>query len=212
MRPTKALFVTLEGIEGSGKTTVANKLVNKLKDIGCSVIYVQEPGGCQLSDKIRELLLYTDEAMAPEAELLLFMASRAQTVSSVIEPALEMGTVVICDRHIDSTVAYQGYGRCISIDNINMLNNIACKGLVPDITFLLDLPVDIGLKRQLRLDRISNEQVDFHERVRTGFLDTAAANSDRIHIIDASQTLANVVDTAWNMILSLNRFKLQDHT
>lgn len=200
MRGQKALFVTFEGIEGSGKTTIARDCVDKLGSLGIDAVYVQDPGGCPVSESIRNILLHTIEPIAPETELLLFCAARAQLVSSVIKPELESGKVVVSDRYIDSTVAYQGYGRGMDLSDISLLNDFACKSLVPEITILLDLPAETGLKRQLLVDRISEEHFAFHERVRCGFLERAAENPDRFHVIDASQPLDIVRDAVWEIL------------
>ncbi len=196
----RALFVTFEGIEGSGKTTIARDCVERLLALGIDAVYVQDPGGCKVSESIRDILLHSKEQISPETELLLFCAARAQMVASVIRPALESNRIVVSDRYIDSTMAYQGYGRGIDIGNISALNDIACKSLIPDITFLLDLPVETGLKRQLLVDRISEEHVAFHERVRQGFLKCAKDNPDRFQIIDVMQSLENVKDTVWKFL------------
>lgn len=200
MSGNRALFVTFEGIEGSGKTTIARDCVDRLLSLGIDAVYVQDPGGCKISESIRNILLHSKEPISPETELLLFCAARAQMVASVIRPALESNRIVVSDRYIDSTIAYQGYGRGIDIGNIYTLNEIACKSLIPDITFLLDLPVEIGLKRQLLVDRISEEHVAFHERVRQGFLECAKDVCDRFQIIDATQSMENVKDAVWKIL------------
>ena len=233
MKSGRGFFFTFEGIEGSGKTTIAQACVERLLFHRLDAVYVQDPGGCPISRSIRDILLYTDEKISPETELLLFAASRAQLVSGVIGPALASGKIVVCDRYIDSTVAYQGYGRGMNMRDIDVLNNLACKEswyessrfplaaetcrthhegnenilfsreLLPDVTFLLDLPVDTGLGRQKRIDRISSEHIEFHERVRKGFLESAAAHPNRITVIDASQSLDIVKDAVWKVMSNL---------
>lgn len=199
-RADRGLFITLEGVEGSGKTTLAERLSRHFKALGREVVLIAEPGGSGLGIHIRELLLSSVEPISDNAELLLFEASRAQLVDTIINPALERGAVVICDRFADSSIAYQGYARGIDIHQVRQINYFATSGLLPDITFLLDLPADAGLARQRKIDRISSEDISFHERVREGFLAVAMSEPDRFVIIDARQDEESVFAQAVNAL------------
>lgn len=192
----RALFLTLEGIEGSGKTTLANLLVDHFRARGREVVLTAEPGGCAVGERIRDLLLHSTEPISDKAELLLFEAARAQHVDTVIRPALERCAVVICDRFTDSSLAYQGHARGIDLDTVRSLNHYATSGLVPDLTILLDLPARKGLARQRKVDRISGETEDFHEAVRKGFLSIAQADAGRFVVIDAAQGIEQVLERA----------------
>lgn len=186
------LFITFEGPEGGGKTTQIKKLAMHLQTIGQDVVLTREPGGTSISEAIRDILLDADnQAMDDRTELLLYAAARAQHVREVIIPALKSGKTVISDRFSDSTLAYQGYGRGLDIDLIFQLNNIATKGLEPDLTILLDIDVKAGLQRvqdiQLGFDRLEGEKIEFHEKVRHGFLTLAKQYTKRIKLISAEQ-------------------------
>lgn len=192
-----ACFITFEGIEGSGKTTQIHFLKNHLQSLGQQVIVTREPGGCQIADRIRGILLNPENSsMVPRAELLLYAAARAQHVSEVIRPALRTGKIVLCDRFIDATVAYQGYGRKLDRDLIQQLNGLASEEIRPDLTLLLDLPVPTGLKRALRREqqqqdttegRMEREATSFHQAVREGYLELAASEPARFGIINADR-------------------------
>ena len=203
-------FITLEGPEGSGKSTHARTLVARMAQEGFSVIAAREPGGTRVGEAIRKLLQQDagDEPLGSEGELFLFMASRAQLVQQVILPALEKGIHVVCDRFADSTCAYQGYGRGVDLDRILMINDLAVQGLMPDVTLLLDIPVAVGFERlQVRnadtnaqKDRIERETLAFHERVREGYLDLARRWPDRIRRIDTSGEFVEVNDELWRVV------------
>lgn len=181
------LFVTIEGIEGSGKTTLASGLGRELTAAGREAVVTAEPGGGGVGDLIRALLLDPANVISDRAELLLFEAARAYHVDTRIRPDLERGAVVICDRYTDSSIAYQGFARGIDEDAVRLLNDFATAGLKPDITLLLDIPVDDGLARQERLDRISSEALEFHGLVRQGYLALATNEPERFVVIDARQ-------------------------
>jgi dTMP kinase len=178
-------FLTFEGIEGCGKTTQARRLAHA---IGPSVLLTQEPGGTELGRAIRTLLLQvTKTGMAPQAEVLLFFADRAQHVAEVIRPGLAGGKTVISDRYVDSSLAYQGYGRGIDLDLIRTVARAATGGLVPDLTLFIDVPVEVGLARVGKRgaqDRLESEVREFHERVREGYRALAAAETSRWVTID----------------------------
>lgn len=197
------LFVTFEGGEGSGKTTQLKALLAHLRAAGRHAVETQDPGGTPIGKLIRGLLLDRENTrMAATAELLLYEASRAQLVHEVIRPGLLEGRIVLCDRFADSTSAYQGYGRGLDMDLIARLNALATGGLRPDLTFLLDLDPEAGLARasqritqlQGRHDRIEAEVLGFHQRVRAGYLAIAAAEPDRVVVLDASRGMAEIED------------------
>lgn len=188
----KGLFITFEGIEGSGKTTQIKRLRNWFAEKGQEAIVTREPGGTPISEAIRGLLLNPDHsAMVSNAELLLYGAARAQHVAELIQPSLERGAMILCDRFADSTVAYQGFARGVDRVVLDRLNAFATGGIEPDITLLFDLPVRSGLQRALRgraADRIERESIAFHEKVREGYLELAKQHPERIHIVNADQS------------------------
>ena len=189
-------FLTLEGPEGSGKSTQARRLADSLTAAGRRCVVTREPGGTRLGERVREILLHAaDLSPVPAADALLFNAARAQLVAEVIEPALERGEVVICDRFADSTLAYQGYGAGQPLESLRRLNRFAVGDLEPDLTVLIDLPVEVGLGRKLGGEITRFEErvdVDFHRRVREGFLALAAAEPARFVVIDGRQAAAIV--------------------
>lgn len=192
----KGKFITLEGGEGAGKSTQMAYVEESLRKAGKTVHVTREPGGTELSEAIRELLLdHRQTAMGDDTELLLMFAARAQHIAELIQPALDKGEWVLCDRFTDATYAYQGGGRGIDMDRIAMLESWVQGSLRPDLTILLDLPVDVGLSRageRGELDRFEREKHDFFERVRQAYLDLAAQHPDRYRIIDASQDIPQV--------------------
>ena len=192
------LFITFEGIEGSGKTTQLKKLYSHLKSHQFTVIETHEPGGTKIGNAVRAILLNPDNTeMAQLCELMLYEASRSQLVTQVIRPALKMGAIVLWDRFTDSSLAYQGYGRGIPLESITKLNLMATMGLTPQLTFLFDLPVEEGFRRIERrlasqdssdqMDRLELAGLLFHQKVRDGFLDLAKKEPERIRVIDARQ-------------------------
>lgn len=189
-------FITFEGVEGCGKSTQITLLWEYLVESGYDVIVTREPGGTPIAEAIRGVLLNPDhEAMGSTAELLLYAAARAQHVYEKIAPALAAGQVVLCDRFADSTTAYQGGGRGLPGDLLKTLNDIATGGVWPDCTLLIDVPVAVGLERARhrgRKDRIEQESIDFHERVREGFLALAAAEPARITTIPGEAPVEEV--------------------
>ena len=202
------LLITLEGCEGSGKSTQAEALKALLEEQGFGVTVTREPAGCPLGQRVRELLSEPSLKLDPRSELFLFVAARAQHVSEVIRPALERGEVVICDRFSDSTVAYQGYGRGLNLDAVHMANRIATRGLVPDLTVLLNVPVETGLGRKAgeKLpDRIGQEGARFHERVRQGYLTMAAQEPDRFLVRDGTLAPEEITRTIWRRLEPLLR-------
>ena len=181
------IFITFEGVEGSGKTTQVQRFAEFL---GQNVVITREPGGTPIAERIRDIFL-TAEDITPMTELLLIAAARAQHVDERIRPALAAKQIVICDRFIDASVAYQGYRGGIDLNLIHQLNRIATGGLTPDLTFVLDLPPEIGLQRQQQdgrhRDRLEREALESHRKVRAGYLFAAKTDPDRVKLIDATQ-------------------------
>ena len=188
--PLPGLFITLEGPDGSGKSSLQARLVEALRRAGCDVVATREPGSTPLGEQVRRLVLDTEPRIdrTGRADALLFAASRAQHVAEVIRPALERGAIVVCDRYSDSSLAYQGAGSGVPMDALRAVQRFATAGLTPDLTILLDLPVDIGLGR--KADEVTRfeafHDIDYHERVRAAFLAFAAAEPDRYVTVDAS--------------------------
>ncbi|MBI4489699.1 MAG: dTMP kinase [Deltaproteobacteria bacterium] len=197
-------LISFEGGDGSGKTTQLKLLEGYLAGQGRVCLCTREPGGTTLGRMIRQVLLEVGrKEISSPTELFLYLADRAQHVHEVIQPALRSGKLVLCDRFTDSTLAYQGYGRGVDLDLLQRLNQVASLGITPDITFLLDCPVEVGLSRTARRivvqgsgkrreDRFERERVEFHERVRKGFLDLAWAEPKRIYVLDASGPIQEV--------------------
>lgn len=198
------LFITMEGIEGCGKSTQSRMLADHLTAAGHEVLLTREPGGVPIAESIREILLDPAHgAMTHTTELFLYEAARAQHVEEFIRPALERGAIVVCDRFADSTTAYQGGGRNLSSQVIESLHEIATDGLKPDITFLFDLPAEEGIRRATRdsdADRLEQEAIEFHARVRQSFLEIANAEPGRFEVIDATQTPEEVFATVHQRI------------
>jgi dTMP kinase len=184
------LFITFEGVEGCGKSTQIKLLQTHLEDVGFDTVLTREPGGTPVAERIRALLLDPENAeLLPMAELLLYSAARAQHVGECIRPAMDAGKVVLCDRFVDSTTAYQGAGREMGGAVLETLHELSTGGLMPDVTFLLDLPVEVGLSRaesRGAADRLEQESVAFHQRVRDGFLALAQSEPKRIAVVDAA--------------------------
>lgn len=189
----RGLFITFEGADGCGKTTQIELLDKYLRAAGRDTLLTREPGSRGLGEKLREILLNYDGEVSPTAESFLFLADRAQHVDCIIKPALKEGKIVLCDRHTDSTVAYQGYGRELDITQINYLNNIATGGLKPDLTIVFDIDVETSLARVGKnKDRMESAGVEFFNRVRHGYLDIARKEPDRVKVIDSSDTIENI--------------------
>jgi len=195
----RGTLVTLEGGEGSGKSSQADALATLMREDGYDVTITREPAGTELGEIVKGIF-QRGVTVTPGAELLLFEAARAQHVQEVIRPALERGKVILCDRYTDSTLAYQGYGRGLSLDHLRAVNHIATGGQPPNFTILLDLPPEIGLARKDHEplgDSIGEESLEFHQRVRAGYLELAQREPKRMAIVDASLTKDQVTQAAW---------------
>ena len=200
----KGLFISIDGPDGSGKTTLLKSLTKKLTASGFEILTTREPGGTPLAEEVRRILLDpASGSVAPRAEMLLYAAARAQHVVQVIKPALHAGKIVLCDRFTDSSVAYQGFGRGLSLDFIHAVNNLAVENVFPDLTMVLDIEPEEGLRRIIgegkHLDRLEREKLDFHHRVREGYLKQASDDSQRVKLITAGSR-KQVLEAAWNLV------------
>jgi len=201
----KPLFITFEGPEGSGKTSVIQHLHKHLIALGQDVIVTREPGGVKISEEIRNILLDNQNlGMDQKTEALLFAAARRQHIIEVIQPALEAGKTVLCDRYIDSSLAYQGHAREIGIEEVYQLNLFAIESLMPDLTLFIDVKPEVGLERvrhnQRSMDRLDNETLNFHQKVYEGYMKLAAIEPDRIKVLDGNQSIEDVVNQALSYI------------
>ncbi len=198
----KGLFITFEGADGSGKTTQLNKVKEFLLEEGYDVIITREPGALDIGQKIRNILLHNEGFVSDRCEMFLFLADRSQHIDALIKPSIDNGKIVLCDRHTDSTIAYQGYGRGQNINLLKELNNIAVHGVVPDLTLLYDVSTKTAQERVgLEKDRMESAGLIFHEKVRNGYLELQKENSDRIKLIDANRTIEEVFeDTKKNIV------------
>lgn len=187
------LFITFEGADGCGKTTQMKLLAEYLNNKGLKTVITREPGAKGLGEKIRDILLNYEGEVSDRCESFLFLADRAQNIDTIVNPAVKNGEIVLCDRHIDSSVAYQGYGRGLDIQRINMLNNLAVNGRKPDLTYVFDINVETSMKRiGKEKDRMESAGTDFHNRVRQGYLELAKLEPDRIKVIDANQSINEI--------------------
>jgi dTMP kinase len=204
----RGVLVTFEGPEGSGKTTQLRTLAERLRNAGRNVVETQEPGGTPVGIQIRHVLLDPqNRELCPTAELLLMFASRAQNVDQCILPALASGRLVLSDRFTDSTLVYQGAGRGLGADVVYELDRIACRGLVPDLTLLIDIDVETGLARARgrgdRETRIEEQDASFHRKVRDAYRQLASDEPKRIRLIDGSQSREKIAEQVWDAVRSL---------
>ena len=202
------MFITLEGPEGSGKTTAVNAAVRELEKLGYSIVRTREPGGTPIAEQIRNVILdKANTAMDPRTEALLYAASRRQHLVEKVWPAVKEGKIVICDRYLDSSLAYQGGARGLGIENILNINMFATEGTFPDLTLLFDIEPEVGLARiaanaSREVNRLDLEKLDFHKNVRNTFLDLAKRYPDRFVIIDASKSQEEVAKATLDVILA----------
>ena len=188
-----SLFITFEGADGCGKTTQIELLNKYLQEKGFKTLVTREPGAKGLGEKLREILLNYDGEVSPNCESFLFLADRAQHVDCVIKPALKDGVIVLCDRHTDSTVAYQGYGRQLDIEQIKKLNEIAVNGLKPDLTIIFDIDIETSMQRVGKTkDRMESAGMDFFNRVRNGYLAIAKEEPNRVKVINSADTIERI--------------------
>ena len=196
----KGLFITFEGADGCGKSTQLNLLAEYLTKKGLEVVVTREPGAKGLGEKIREILLNYDGPVSDRCESFLFLADRAQHIDMIVNPAVEAGKIVLCDRHTDSTVAYQGYGRQLPIDRIKMLNELAVNGRNPDLTFVFDIDVETSMKRVGDdKDRMESVGKEFHNRVRYGYLEIAKQEPQRVKVLDATKNIDEISKLVINL-------------
>ena len=206
----KGLFITFEGADGSGKTTQVNKIKTFLEAKGFDVVVTREPGALELGQKIRDILLHSTEVVADRCEIFLFVADRAQHIETFIKPAIEQGSIVLCDRHTDSTIAYQGYGRGQDIEMLKQLNEIAVNGLKPDLTLLFDVSTEVAQERVgSEKDRMESAGIEFHKKVRNGYLELQKQEPDRIKLINANNFIDNVYEDTKKVIIQLLQEKLE---
>jgi len=201
-----SLFITFEGGEGSGKSVQSRALYRRLSRSAVPVLLTHEPGGTSIGRRVARWLKWAQDInISPVTELILFNVSRAQLVIEVIQPGLESGKVVICDRYADSTTAYQSYGRGLDLAMVNAVNNAATRGLTPDLTVLLDMPVEAGLarKKDRKRDRFEQEDIAFHRRVGEGYLKLAASEPKRWLVLDATQSKRKIAELIWQKVSQL---------
>ena len=197
----KGLFITFEGADGCGKTTQIKLLDEYLRGKGYKTLLTREPGSKGLGVKLREILLNYDGEVSPTCESFLFLADRAQHIDCIIKPALKEGVIVLCDRHTDSTVAYQGYGRGLDLEQIHHLNRIATGGLKPDLTLVFDVDVQTSQSRVGKeKDRMESAGLEFFERVRQGFLEIAKSEPDRVKILDATESIETIHEKVLELV------------
>lgn len=203
----KGLFITFEGADGCGKTTQLNLLKDYLENNGYEVVLTREPGGKGLGEKIREILLNYDGEVSNRCESFLFLADRAQNIDIIVNPAIEQGKIVLCDRHTDSSVAYQGYGRGLDINQINTLNNLATNNKKPDLTLVFDVDIETSMQRVgNEKDRMESAGKDFFNRVRNGYLELAKQEPKRIKVVDSTKSIQEVQKD----VLEIIKTKLND--
>ena len=203
----KGLFITFEGADGCGKTTQLNLLKDYLENNGYEVVLTREPGGKGLGEKIWEILLNYDGEVSNRCESFLFLADRAQNIDIIVNPAIEQGKIVLCDRHTDSSVAYQGYGRGLDINQINTLNNLATNNKKPDLTLVFDVDIETSMQRVgNEKDRMESAGKDFFNRVRNGYLELAKQEPERIKVVDSTKSIQEVQKD----VLEIIKTKLND--
>jgi dTMP kinase len=201
---SRGLLISLEGIDGCGKSTQAELIMKRLKNEGLPPVFIREPGGTPVGEDIRRVILDNHYSLSLGAELLLYMAARSELTKQVIIPALVSGKIVLCDRFTDSTLAYQGYGGGADLKEIRILNRIATRGITPALTFIFDLSVEDAInRRKMKADRMESKDISFHRRVRSGYLQLACADKQRFVVIDALGTIEAIAEIVWSHTLGL---------
>ena len=196
----KGLFITFEGIDGCGKSTQLNLLAEYLQSKGFEIIVTREPGAIGLGEKLREILLNYDGEVSSNCEAFLFLADRAQHIDTLVKPAIESGKIVLCDRHTDSTIAYQGYGRGVDLKQIKMLNELATSGLKPNLTFIFDIDMETSQARVGKnKDRMESAGLEFHKKVRQGYLEIAKSEPNRVKVLSGQDSIENIFEKAKNI-------------
>jgi dTMP kinase len=199
----QGLFITFEGADGSGKSTQINMVFDFLTKKGIECVLTREPGGTDLGNKLRDILLNYDAPVASTCEMFLYLADRAQHVETKIKPALKNGTIVLCDRHIDSTVAYQGFARGLEVETLIMLNKIATDELLPDLTIVFDVETEIAMQRVgNNKDRLESEGYEFHKKLRHGYLNLAERFPERIKVINSNNNIQTVFNDTMQLLKS----------
>ena len=200
----KGLFITFEGADGSGKTTQLNNIKSFLEQKGFDVVITREPGALEIGQKIRNILLHHDGIVSDRCEMFLFLADRAQHVETFIKPSIEEGKIVLCDRHTDSTIAYQGFGRGQDIKLLQDLNDIAVNSLKPDLTLVFDVTTEVAQERVgNEKDRMESAGIEFHKKVRNGYLELQKQNSGRIKLVNANNSIDKVFEDTKKIVLNL---------
>lgn len=214
----KGIFITVEGTDGSGKTTQINLIKDYIEKIGCEVVLTREPGGTVIGEKIRDILLDKENKnICSITEMLLYASARAQLVRELIIPSIEKGKTVICDRFVDSSYVYQGFGRGINLETITLVNNIAVAEIIPDITFFFDLSPEIALKRRISstgADRIEQEKMNFHMKVYEGYKKLANLYPERIKVIDGSRNIDEIfldIKKLLDLIYGVTKFEKEEY-
>lgn len=204
---TRGQFITFDGIDGAGKTTQINRLAEQLRKAGKTVYITREPGGTALSEKIRELLLSTENRMSPTTELLLMFAARAEHIEAVLRPKVENGEWVICSRFSDATMAYQGYARGVNLDKIKTIAEVVHGDFNPDLSLFLDLPAEVAAARRIErgeaVDRFEAEDIAFMKAVRQGYLSIAKEQPKRCKVIDATENIEQMAKAIWQAVSNL---------
>ena len=207
----QGLFITFEGADGCGKTTQLSKISDLLTEKGYDVVTTREPGALEVGTKIRDIVLHHTGVVSDKCEMFLYLADRSQHVDTFIRPMIEEGKIVLCDRHTDSTIAYQGYGRGRDITLLKDLNNIATSGFKPDLTILFDVDTEIAQTRVgSEKDRLEAAGIEFHKKVRNGYLELASKEPERIKIVNANNSIENVYNDTKTIIINLLKDKCHE--
>jgi len=211
MTNENGFFVVIEGIEGAGKTTQVKILEKRLKKEGYDVVRTREPGGTWLGERLRKILLYSSQHLCSKAELALYLSARAQFIEEVIKPSLNNGKIVIADRYVHSTIAYQGYGRGLPVSDVKKISLFIAGDVMPDLAFLIDVPPEIGLKRVKGFDRFESLCMDFHRRVREGYLKISKEKPFSMKVIDGRMKIGEISEVIFNQTIKAIKKKHEAH-